>query len=312
MKFDLRNFFSKLLITSGILILLVVGGYELSIYPWHLVFGQGEIALKDPAPLPQELVKDENVEEIPQDTPTEEMPENPSLSISRPKVDLVQFGIFQIPKLRVSENLVSGVGDEMYYGIGHYPGTALPGQKGNCVTAGHRNHILAHALRHLDKMELGDQIKITYQNVVYTYEVSQILVVDPSETWVMNSNALAGESHFLTVITCTPALNATHRLILHAKQIDPVPMVEEKPADQTQGEGNEQTDSPTSDIDNTPDIDNSDANQPDNAGGDPTGEPSDKSTAGEVDAIQDGGGDVSSDADNQPPPSQSGSLAQEN
>jgi LPXTG-site transpeptidase (sortase) family protein len=248
MKNQHRKRLSTALIASGLLVLLAVGIYEASSYPWHLLFARfgwvEEVQeLPDPPALPQELVvtpsptatvdappEGEGGEPLEPDA----LPEVPPVVISRPRVDLTLVGYIKIPKLKVSENLIEGVNNEMYYGIGHYPGTAMPGEKGNCVVAGHRNHVLAHALRHLDKIDVGDTVEITYDGSVFVYEVVQTLVVNPDEVWVMGSKVLEGKTHVLTIITCTPPRNPTQRLIVHAALVGApeaeTPAVEEIPA----------------------------------------------------------------------------------
>ena len=234
-----RKRLSTALIGAGLLILLAVGIYEASSYPWHLLFtrfGWVETVeeLPDPPALPQELVvtpvpaagqENKNAETLEPDA----LPEVPPVVMTKPKVELTFLGYIKIPKIRVSENLIEGINNEMYYGIGHYPGTAMPGEKGNCVVAGHRNHVLAHALRHLDKIGAGDTIEITYNGSVFVYEVVQTLVVNPDEVWVMSSKVLEGKTHVLTVITCTPPFNPTQRMIVHATLVG-APEPEETPA----------------------------------------------------------------------------------
>ena len=237
-----RKRLSTALTAAGLLVLLAVGVYEASSYPWHLLFarfGWIEVAqeLPDPPALPQELVVAPQVTALPalptdgEDDPFEPdaLPEVPPVVINRPKVELTFLGYIKIPKIKVSENLIEGINNEMYYGIGHYPGTAMPGEKGNCVVAGHRNHVLAHALRHLDKVVAGDTVEIIYNGSVFVYEVVQTMVVDPDEVWVMGSKVLEGKTHVLTVITCTPPFNPTQRLIVHAALVG-APEPEETPA----------------------------------------------------------------------------------
>jgi len=239
MKRKNRKRLSVALIGTGLAILLAVGIYEASAYPWHLVlarFGWAEEVeeLPDPTALPQELLVTPQPTAPAGGMPSEEgwgpdsLPEAPPVVMTRPKVDLTLIGYIKIPKLKVSEHLIEGVNDEMYYGIGHYPGTAMPGEAGNCVVAGHRNHVLANALRHLDKIGVGDAVEITYGGNVFVYEVVQTLVVNPSDVWVMGSKVLEGKSHVLTIITCTPAHNPTHRLIVHCALVG-APEPEEAP-----------------------------------------------------------------------------------
>ncbi len=134
---------------------------------------------------------------------------------TQPDITLVQLGTIKIPKISLSENLVSGTGEEMYYGVGHLTTSALPGEAGNCVLAAHRNLIAAHAFRYLDKLSEGDQVILTRGGETFTYTVYAAFTVRPDEGWVLDLQP--DETHMLTLITCTPALNPTHRLIVWAR-----------------------------------------------------------------------------------------------
>jgi sortase A len=66
-------------------------------------------------------------------------------------------------------------------GIGHVPGSALPGQRGNVVLAGHRDTFL----RDLEHVTLGESVTIETPMANANYTVTAINVVDPTETSVM-------------------------------------------------------------------------------------------------------------------------------
>ena len=66
-------------------------------------------------------------------------------------------------------------------GIGHVPGSALPGQRGNVVLAGHRDTFL----RNLEHVTLGESVTIETPMANANYTVTAINVVDPTETSVM-------------------------------------------------------------------------------------------------------------------------------
>lgn len=97
--------------------------------------------------------------------------------------------------------------------LGHMEGTALPGQIGNCVIAGHRNYNFGLYFNRLNEVALGDEIAITTREGVYTYTVTEIKVVEPEELSVLDQT----ENARLTLITCTPIYIATHRLIVVAE-----------------------------------------------------------------------------------------------
>lgn len=123
----------------------------------------------------------------------------------------VVFGTLKIPALDVSQNLLEGDGREMKYGVGHVPGTALPGSKGNCAIAGHR----PYPFRYLDQLSAGDTIVIEAGDHACTYTVYDSFDVLPTEVWVLYD--IPGETSTLTLITCTPYTISSHRLIVRAR-----------------------------------------------------------------------------------------------
>lgn len=126
-------------------------------------------------------------------------------------------GIIEIPKLNVTAAILEGTDDRaLKYTVGHYPGTANFGEKGNSVLLGHRNYVYGHYFRELDKLELGDLIILRKGNDEFIYEVTNFFVVEPTEMWVLDSS----EEAEVTLITCTPIITYTHRLIIKGRLIE--------------------------------------------------------------------------------------------
>ncbi|MGA0416290.1 MAG: sortase domain-bontaining protein, partial [Ilumatobacteraceae bacterium] len=52
---------------------------------------------------------------------------------------MIELGTIEIPKIDVSMTMYEGIRlSTLDRGPGHWPGTAMPGQVGNVVVAGHR------------------------------------------------------------------------------------------------------------------------------------------------------------------------------
>ncbi|MBP7670814.1 class D sortase [Candidatus Gracilibacteria bacterium] len=106
-------------------------------------------------------------------------------------------------------------------GVVHYPGTSLPGQRGNTVITGHSSYFPWDPGRFKDVFALlhdvvvGDKIVVYYKQTKYTYEISDIEVVLPEEIDVLKQTP----SDQLTLITCTPVGTNLKRLIVKAKPI---------------------------------------------------------------------------------------------
>lgn len=129
------------------------------------------------------------------------------------------IGRIKIPSIRVDLLLVEGTdAKELRVGAGHFTGSAMPGQKGNCAIAGHRNYTFGSMFNRLGEMKAGNIITIEENKQVFQYRVNHISVVEPSDVAVLNQNKHKRE---LTLITCTPVRIATHRLIIRAELIAP-------------------------------------------------------------------------------------------
>ncbi len=129
------------------------------------------------------------------------------------------IGIIRIPKLGSAYAIVEGVSTaDLKKGPGHYPGTAMPGQIGNFVVSGHRTTYLA-PFNGLDKLTDGDAIVIETRDTWYTYRVTRLQTVLPTDLAVIlpvpNKPRTKPTQAVLTLTTCTPKYSASHRLIVH-------------------------------------------------------------------------------------------------
>ncbi len=102
-----------------------------------------------------------------------------------------------IPRLDVRLYVVEGDGArQLRRGPGHVSGTAMPGELGNCIIAGHRDtHFLA-----LKDIRKGDEIILQTGAAQYTYRVKDTQVVLPSSGLSLEPTSDA-ELH---LITCYP------------------------------------------------------------------------------------------------------------
>lgn len=119
--------------------------------------------------------------------------------------------LLSIPRINLTMAVAKGVSDDVLkYALGHFEDTAMPGQAGNFSVIGHRNYAFGTFLNRLNEVEEGDNIIINYQDKNYEYIVTEILIVEPTDTWVLDPTPDAQ----ITLITCTPIRIATHRLIV--------------------------------------------------------------------------------------------------
>lgn len=103
----------------------------------------------------------------------------------------------------------------MQSGVGHIPGTSLPvgGPGTHCVLSGHRGLPSAKLFTNLDKLVEGDVFMLQVLDETLTYEVDQILIVEPEQ---MSALAIEEGQDYCTLVTCTPYGINTHRLLVGA------------------------------------------------------------------------------------------------
>jgi len=114
---------------------------------------------------------------------------------------------------RISEGTTSHA---MLEGFWHFPTSVYPGQKGNAVVIGHRFQYLPPAKNtffNLDKVKIGDSIKINQDEGIYTYIVTDIQIVEPNDVSILQKT----DDYRLTLITCTPLWTSEQRLVITAK-----------------------------------------------------------------------------------------------
>jgi sortase A len=100
-------------------------------------------------------------------------------------------------------------------GVGHIPGTALPGESGNVGLAGHRDTFF-RALRNIRD---GDEVVVTTLQGCYRYRVVSSEIVSPNETRVLYASAIPS----VTLVTCYPFYfvgSAPKRFIVHANRVE--------------------------------------------------------------------------------------------
>jgi sortase A len=118
-----------------------------------------------------------------------------------------------IPRLDAQFYVMEGNGErELRRGPGHLSGTAMPGARGNCVIAGHRDTHF-RILKHIRK---GDDIVLQNANGQYLYRVKNTQVVSPQNTRALQPTA----GPVLNLITCYPFLyvgSAPKRFVVEAR-----------------------------------------------------------------------------------------------
>ncbi len=146
-----------------------------------------------------------------------------------PLVEGDAAAVIDIPKIGLDEVVVEGVGvEELKKGVGHYPDTKMPGEKGNAALAGHRT-TYGHPFNKLDELTNGDEISITTRAGTFRYVVMEKKVVTPESIEVLDDTP----DNRLTLTTCHPKYSAEQRLIVVAQLTGPPINVPVMPAGTT-------------------------------------------------------------------------------
>ena len=125
--------------------------------------------------------------------------------------------VIDIPKIGLDEVVVEGVGvEDLKKGVGHYPDTKMPGEKGNVAFAGHRT-TYGHPFNRIDELNNGDEITVTTRAGTFRYDVMEKKVVTPETVSVLDDTP----DNRLTLTTCHPMYSAEKRLIVVAKLVSP-------------------------------------------------------------------------------------------
>lgn len=121
-----------------------------------------------------------------------------------------------IPKLSINHTIVQGVDWEaLKMGIGQLPNSTNPGDEvGNVVLAAH-NDIYGELFRYLDQLAPGDEFQIQTQTQLFTYVVTELREVEPTDVYVMDERGAATA----TLISCYPYQVNNKRIVVFADRI---------------------------------------------------------------------------------------------
>jgi sortase A len=118
--------------------------------------------------------------------------------------------MIEIPKIGLRHKIMHGITlRNIDLGPSHWPGTALPGQTGNAVFAGHR---VTHSkpFRNIDKRVNGDEVHFTVNGVRTTYVVTGHQIVKPNALWIVDQTS----TPTATLFACHPPGSARERYVV--------------------------------------------------------------------------------------------------
>lgn len=112
--------------------------------------------------------------------------------------------------------------DVLNVAVGHLEGSSLPigGEGSHCVLSAHRGLPSARLFTDLDQLQEGDTFTITVLDRLLTYEIDQILIVEPEQ---VDALAITPGEDYCTLVTCTPYGINTHRLLVRGHRVPNTP-----------------------------------------------------------------------------------------
>lgn len=144
---------------------------------------------------------------VPEPAPTDERAPTPE----------VVLGTLSLPSIGVSAPLGEGVTlTAIDRGPGHWPGTAMPGEVGNVVVAGHR---VTHSrpFYDLDLLQPGDPLVFTMADgTTATYRLTGTEIVDDSALHIVDQTP----ARTATLFACHPKHSAAQRIVAHFELAD--------------------------------------------------------------------------------------------
>lgn len=139
-----------------------------------------------------------------------------------------RMGHVEIPVIDVDLPVYAGTAEEvLQQGAGHLEGTSLPigGNSTHAVITAHTGLPTAKMFTDLTKLKVGDKFYVHNIKEVMAYQVDQVKVIEPTN---FDDLLIVPGHDYVTLLTCTPYMINTHRLLVRGHRIPYVAEVEEE------------------------------------------------------------------------------------
>lgn len=138
------------------------------------------------------------------------VPEPPPLDAYAPTPE-IRHGQLEIPKIGLSQPFFEGVTlTAINRGPSHWPGSAMPGEIGNVVIAGHRT-TYTKPFWALNELVPGDELIFTLGDQRIVYELDRIEIVLPTDIHIIEQTP----EPTATLFACHPRGSARNRIVGH-------------------------------------------------------------------------------------------------
>lgn len=181
-----------------------------------------------------EIVHDFATDPVPTTTPTAPGAA-PKVKIATPRHDAppvekapghaVTFATIQVPRWKgiPAKPISEGIDRETVLnpkGVGHYPGTQMPGEIGNFAVAGHRT-TYGKPFNRIAELKVGDPIVIRTKTTWYVYRMTSKEIVYPNDVGVIapvpDHPGQTPTRRMITMTSCTPMYSAAQRYVVHGE-----------------------------------------------------------------------------------------------
>lgn len=134
-----------------------------------------------------------------------------------------KIGHVEIPAIHQDVPLFAGTTERvLQQGLGHLENTSLPvgGKNTHSIITGHRGLPDKKLFTDLDKMKIGDMIYVHNIQGILAYKVERIKVIEPDD---FSDLKIKKDTDRLTLLTCTPYMVNSHRLIVTGHRVPYTP-----------------------------------------------------------------------------------------
>ena len=147
--------------------------------------------------------------------------EEPAADLTACGIEDEIIGVLEIPAMELTMPVYLGASDDhLAVGAAVLGNTSAPigGDNTNCVIAGHRGWRGADYFRHIDKLAVGDTVKLTNLWETLTYTVADIQIIQPYEA---NKIKIQPNRDLLTLLTCHPyASGGRQRYVVYCERTE--------------------------------------------------------------------------------------------